>query len=239
MRGPDARARARAFPDTSWVVIRDARDARSPTRQASIARLVELYRAPVDAYLRRRWQLGASDAEDLTQEFFRSLLARDLLARVAPDRGRFRAFVKTVVDNLHRMAVRRALRAKRGGRARHVRLVEQRHGAVDRDTPERLLLRRWALGLVDDALAEMRASYTARGRLAFDIFWRHDVERPPGADLSHKALAAAFGVGEVRVNNALHRCRAHLRRLLLERARDAGDDGAHVLAELRALFARS
>jgi RNA polymerase sigma-70 factor (ECF subfamily) len=102
MRGPDARARARAFPDTSWVVIRDARDARSPTRQASIARLVELYRAPVDAYLRRRWQLGASDAEDLTQEFFRSLLARDLLARVAPDRGRFRAFVKTVVDNLHR-----------------------------------------------------------------------------------------------------------------------------------------
>jgi RNA polymerase sigma-70 factor (ECF subfamily) len=44
---------------------------------------------PVDAGTRHE------DAEDLTQEFFARLLAKDFLARADPHKGRFRSFLLT------------------------------------------------------------------------------------------------------------------------------------------------
>ena len=65
---------------------------------AGLETLCRTYWYPIYAFI-RRWGHPACDAEDLTQEFFTRLLARNDLASVDPARGKFRTFLLTVCRN--------------------------------------------------------------------------------------------------------------------------------------------
>jgi len=92
----------------------------------------------------RRCGYSPEDAQDLTQEFFARLLARDYLARADPQKGRFRSFFLAGLKNLLCDERDKAGRLKGGGGQTAISFDEQaaerRYGLepVEEMTPERL-----------------------------------------------------------------------------------------------------
>ena len=87
------RSDAAGFAATRWTLVLAAADARvSPRAHEAMEELCRLYWYPLYAYVRRRGH-EAHEAEDLTQEFFLRLLAKDFLAGVDRRKGKFRAFL--------------------------------------------------------------------------------------------------------------------------------------------------
>ena len=113
--GRPQRQQAR-FATTRWSIVLHAGQAgskSSPARDA-LARLCRTYWFPLYAHVRRRGY-SAHDAEDLTQEFFVRLLARQSIAQADPARGRFRAFILTALNHFLADEWDRARAEKRGG----------------------------------------------------------------------------------------------------------------------------
>jgi RNA polymerase sigma-70 factor (ECF subfamily) len=80
--------------------------------------LCRAYWPPLYSFLRRQGQ-SPPDAEDLVQGFLTRLLAREDLAQVGPEKGRFRTFLLTSLRNF---VIKQALRdkaLKRGGGSPH------------------------------------------------------------------------------------------------------------------------
>src|SRR5688572_3415792 len=117
--GPAPRRLAQ-FATTRWsvVVLAGKRASDTPDAAEALARLCRTYWFPLYAHVRRRG-FSAADAEDLTQEFFARLLARDSFAHANPQRGRFRTFILTSLDNFLADEWARTHALKRGG-GRHV-----------------------------------------------------------------------------------------------------------------------
>src|SRR4051812_14712716 len=88
---------AGTFTTTHWSVVVAASIPGDPAHQEALANLCRSYWLPVYAYIRRRGHKPA-DAQDLTQEFFARLLAKDWLAGIEPRGGRFRSFLLTAVS---------------------------------------------------------------------------------------------------------------------------------------------
>src|SRR5437764_5466697 len=80
------------FPTTQWTVVMSAQGAKTPDARQALERLFETYWFPIYVFIRNRVP-QAADAEDLTQEFFASLLRLGSLESVKPEEGRFRAFL--------------------------------------------------------------------------------------------------------------------------------------------------
>jgi RNA polymerase sigma-70 factor (ECF subfamily) len=93
---------------TQWTLVEAARLG----DEAAFRALVGRYRAPVVRYLAGRGLKG--EAEDLAQEVFLELHQR-VLARVQPERGRFRNLLLAVARNVALNHQRKENRLKRGG----------------------------------------------------------------------------------------------------------------------------
>src|SRR3954467_11197479 len=87
----------REFATTRWSVVLAAGNS-TPAAAEALAILCHAYWYPLYAFVRRQGHLPA-DAQDLTQEFFARLLERDDLAALAPERGRFRAWLLAVMKH--------------------------------------------------------------------------------------------------------------------------------------------
>jgi RNA polymerase sigma-70 factor (ECF subfamily) len=84
------------FPATRWSLVLTAGGEGSPEADAALERLCVSYREPVGHYL-RSLGIAAVEADDLVQGFFQSLIKRNSFARVSPDRGRFRSYLKAAL----------------------------------------------------------------------------------------------------------------------------------------------
>jgi len=95
------------FAATAWSCIEAARDPHHPKFRTAVARLITTYWRPVFHFLRAKGH-SATDAEDLTQEFFRRCLQpRSPLSRADRNKGRFRDFLRTLVKRFaHDQTVR-------------------------------------------------------------------------------------------------------------------------------------
>jgi RNA polymerase sigma-70 factor (ECF subfamily) len=211
--------RRAGFDTTHWSLILAARDDSSDARQA-LATLCEAYWYPLYAYIRRQGH-DADAARDLTQSFFLSILERQDLRQVSPERGRFRSFLLAAVRHfLLNDAVRRG-RLKRGGGQTAISLdledaeSRYRHEPVDRDTPETLFNRRWALTAVQRALHGVRDSYRQRGKgHEFDVLLPSLLGDLPHGGVEHLAEALDMKAGAVRM--AMSRLRQAFRHRLRE-----------------------
>ena len=79
-------------------------------------KLCRTYWYPLYAYVRREGY-SAADAQDLTQEFFARLLAKNYLAQVGPQKGKFRSFLLAALRHFLSDQRDRARAVKRGGGA--------------------------------------------------------------------------------------------------------------------------
>ncbi|MBU6402568.1 MAG: hypothetical protein KGS61_19795, partial [Verrucomicrobia bacterium] len=110
---------AGVFATTHWSVVLAARQEGSPQATAALEQLCGDYWYPVYAYIRRRGARPEA-AEDLTQEFFARLVAKDYLSAVRREKGRFRWFLLCAVKRFLINEREHARAAKRGGAVTHL-----------------------------------------------------------------------------------------------------------------------
>src|SRR2546422_337513 len=162
-------ANASWFATTHWSVVLAAGDTASPRVAEALEQLCRTYWYPLYAYTRRRGY-GPTEAQDLTQGFFARLLARNDLARVHPQKGRFRSFLLASPQHFLADEWDKASAEKRGGQATILSLdettAEQRYQQEPADelTPEKIFDRRWALTVLDRAQASLKAEFASDGK---------------------------------------------------------------------------
>lgn len=206
------------FATTNWTLVLAARDAPSTESRAALEALCRVYWYPIYALVRRQGH-DAEEARDLTQAYFTELLEKGYLDDYDPARGRFRAFLKTSVKHFLSKQREKAQAWKRGGRADVVSIdaqaveVRYRNEPVDRLTPEEIFERRWALTVLERALARLRREQedAERGRefARLEGFLTGEQAGP-----SYHEVAQQLGTSEGAVKTSVHRLRQRFGQLL-------------------------
>jgi RNA polymerase sigma-70 factor (ECF subfamily) len=224
-----------AFPSTLWTEILEARNRDATGFRERLDALVRRYWKPVYWTLRTRWNRSNEEAKDLTQSFFASFLEKDRLSNVGPEKGRFRTFLRVVLDNFMRNELEAAAALKRGGGAAPLPLdaLEEMPVQSPAPRPEEAFDRAWAVHVFREAMRDVEAEHRRAGReRQFRVFERHSLDREPP---TYAALAAEFGFTVHEVENALKQSRAALAKALRARVRETLADDASVEDELRVL----
>ncbi len=157
------------FETTLWSVILNAGSKENTAALAAWEKLAANYWFPVYAHVRRSVACP-EQAKDMVQEFFTTLIRRQSLAKVTPDKGRFRTFLLTSLKYFLSDQFDRAAAAKRGGE--HVTVsfdameAEERcrHEPLAEDSPDKQFDRRWAAALIERAFVQLQADQLAAGR---------------------------------------------------------------------------
>src|SRR5438067_593071 len=102
------------FALTRWSVVLAAGESESAGAKDALENLCRSYWPPLYAFVRRQGHSPA-DAQDLTQEFFARLLAKNYLGAVDPAKGRFRSFLLASMKHFLANEWDKAKAAKRGG----------------------------------------------------------------------------------------------------------------------------
>ena len=165
------RVRSSGFPTTAWTVVSRARSGVDSEAREALAFLCAAYWLPLYSFARRLGN-ASEDALDLTQGYFALLIEKDYLADVRLREGRFRAFLLTSFRHFVSKERDRARALKRGGGRAPLSIdaaeAEGRYAdePLDALDPEALFERRWALTILERAMARLRQEFAAGGRKA-------------------------------------------------------------------------
>jgi RNA polymerase sigma factor (sigma-70 family) len=213
----------------------------SPDAKAALSELSAAYYAPVFAFIRR----NAPDedaARELTQEFFSRLLARRGIDNVDPQRGRFRSFLLGAVKHFLADMRDHAHRLKRGA-GQPMETIDPGTDTspglqlpdLNAPSPERLFDRKWALTLLDRALATLAEEHKAIGKSdQFETLkpWlTGDTE-----NISRAEAARHLDLNEGAVKVAIHRLRRRFREVIKNEIGQTVNDRAQVDEELHFLL---
>jgi RNA polymerase sigma factor (sigma-70 family) len=209
---------AAVFAATHWSVVLAAGSTDSQQASAALDALCRAYWFPLYAYVRRRGH-GPHDAQDLTQEFFARLLARDFLSGVSPDKGKFRSFLLASLNNFLANEWARSQAAKRGGGQIPLSLdAEMAEGQYQIEpastlSPEKLYDRRWAVRLLEQAFAALQSEFKSEEKARLFARLKEFLEDGAGAG-DYAGAAEALGMTPNAVAVAVHRLRQRYRELV-------------------------
>src|SRR5947209_1766481 len=206
------------FQTTQWGLVMPTADQRSKTAQAALEQLCRIYWYPIYAFVRRQGQT-VENAQDLTQEFFLRVLQDNYFQVADPQRGRLRSFLLTSLKHFLINEWEKARTAKRGGAQSIFSLDEQDAEGryltepIDGMSPEKVYEKRWAVTLLEQALARLRAEYAKQNNGAM-----FDALKPfisgETAEGGYGALAQRFEMSEGSLRVAAHRLRERYREAL-------------------------
>jgi len=225
---------------TQWSQVLAARDGSDTEARRALESLCQTYWQPLYAYIRHQ---GADpeEANDLTQAYFTELLEKDFFANVDPSKGRFRAYLLATLRNFLSRDRAKSRRLKRGGGTATLSLDmeagEERYTVhpVEKMTPEDIFEHRWAVTVLDRAMArvEREASFTG-GEEQFRCLKPYLTGDLP--QLPYQQVAATLGMSEGAVKVAVHRLRKRFGRYLRLEIAETVVDPADVDAEVRHLL---
>jgi len=235
-------AQTSGFHTTRWTLVQaasgDSRGLTGDSRRA-LSTLCQMYWHPVYAFIRRNGY-DPDQSQDLTQGFFALLLEKKYLADADQKKGRFRSFLLTAVKHFLANEWDRAHALKRGGDqvAVSIDLLEAEQwympSVVEEATPESLFERRWALSILEQVLARLRAEFAAAGNA--DQFERLSLLlNRDSDDVGYEALAAQMGMSAGALRMSVHRMRRKYRRLLREEITDTVSTPDEIDDEIRFL----
>lgn len=231
---------AQRFTTTQWGLVAAAAAPTNAESRAALAELCARYWYPLYAYIRHRGYLP-SEAEDLTQAFFAMLLEKRTLKRADPSRGRFRSYLLGTLKHFLAGDTARARVAKRGGGRRPISLDagdaegRLRVDPVDRQSPDRLFDRHWALTVLNLTLTELRDQYVREGKQQlFERLQPCLAGRDP--DVTYQQLATELGMTEGAVKVAMHRLRRRYGELVRRQIAHTVPSLADIDDEIRQLF---
>jgi DNA-directed RNA polymerase specialized sigma24 family protein len=224
------------FPTTRWTLILEAKGDEGAKRRA-FDELARVYWQPLFVFLRSKG-LAPAAAQDAVQELLLTLMQRDVVEKVTPDRGRLRAYLKTAATNHLLHGYESANAQKRGAGARVVPIDEKlaERLAVDTAHPDQAFEREWAMLVMGRALEKLRAEHASGERTGpFELverFFRPGAEAAP----SYADAARQHAMSMPQLKAFLHRARVRFRELVREEVLDTVESPADADAEMGALL---
>jgi len=227
------------FATTRWSVVLHARADDPALAGEALQELCSTYWYPLYAFLRRQGRTP-EDAADLTQGFLAQLIERHSLDHFE-GRSRFRSFLLGALKNYVNSEWNHAHRQKRGGGVTFISLDDHegeeryQHEPADNVTPEKLFDRRWAMTLLDVALAKLGAecAKAAKERLFEKL---KGTLTDGDADAPYAVIGAELGMSEGSVKVAAHRLRVRYGQLLREGVKQTVTTAEDLEDEVRQLF---
>lgn len=227
------------FTTTHWSVVLNAAAGASPLADEALEKLCTAYWKPLYGYIRGRGYTEA-DAEDLTQEFFARLLAKQFLSGVHSGKGKFRCFLLASVKHFLANQWDRATALKRGGRQPLLPYdgAAEEYFAGDAQEevyPEATFDRQWALAVLEQAMRSLKQEYATAGKL--EQFERLKRFLSSGASQEdYERVAAEIGGSAGAVGVSVHRLRQRYREQLRSAIANTVSDPGELEDEMHYLF---
>jgi DNA-directed RNA polymerase specialized sigma24 family protein len=187
------------------------------------------------------------DAQDLTQGFFARLLEKGSIGAADRERGRFRTFLLTALQNYLTNEWDRANRQKRGGGQQLLSLEHHESADAgyqllppDTASPDQLYERRWAQAVLEAVLRRLRGEFDGRsGGGKFDVL--KEFLFSDRGEFSYADAAARLGLSESATKSAIYRLRQRYGQLFADeiaqtvaRPEEVDDEIRHLLSALEA-----
>jgi RNA polymerase sigma-70 factor (ECF subfamily) len=157
------------FATTHWTVVVEAGRENSPAAQVALEELCRVYWYPLYVFVRHQGAHHA-EAEDLVQGFFSRFLAKNPLAKLRKEDGRFRAFLLACLKNYLANERDRTRSKKRGGGIEHLPIdwgsADEKYRselAHTSPTPDRSFDRAWITTLLERVLSRLAQEKAAAG----------------------------------------------------------------------------
>jgi RNA polymerase sigma-70 factor (ECF subfamily) len=199
------------MPTTMWTAIFQARQA----GHQALDVLIRKYRPPVLAFVRNAG-FDETEAEDLAQEVFLTLIRDDILDKADKGRGKFRSLLLGVTRHTISTCRRHEGRVKRGGDMKRMEpeadasssfaLEELLAGPETDETFDFL----WVENLVRIGMSRLREECEREGSPYFTALFLHTNDR-----LDYPGIAQRLGASDANVKNYLHQARLKLKRHVL------------------------
>jgi RNA polymerase sigma factor (sigma-70 family) len=247
MNGHEGAGETREFVTTRWSLILSAAHfgSEEQTVRDALAELCRTYWRPIFSFVRRRGH-SIEDAQDLTQDFFVTILENNWLQHADRNRGRFRSLLLKSLQNFLINAAEKTHARKRGGGAEFISWDDWMAEVPSQLSlpaqvlkslpPERLFDLAWATTVVEHALQRLREECESKGKL-----WLFQALSPHLTDerdeVSYAKLSDELGIGDTAVKKQLHNMRQRYRSLLREEVSQTVEDPADVDDEIRYLCA--
>jgi DNA-directed RNA polymerase specialized sigma24 family protein len=232
--------RGPAFPDTLWSKVLALQNGSASEAATALAVLCQSYWYPLYFFVRVRGY-GVHDAQDLTQSFFAHLLSHDSFRTVERERGRFRTFLLTCLENFLVNEWKKRETEKRGGKVLVIPWDELDEGPLvelspsENAAPEKLYDRTWAVAIVNRVIEAVKKEYSRAGRGKHFEMLRHFL---PGAmpTMSCADAAEKLEMSRPAFDVACHRLRHRFGKVLREEVGQTVRNPADVDDELQYLL---
>jgi RNA polymerase sigma-70 factor (ECF subfamily) len=195
--------------------------------------LCQSYWQPAFQYVCNRGY-NTTDAEDLTQSFFLSLLKRPFLKNTSPELGRFRAFLLVSLKHFLQNEWRRSRALKR--RVEVGSLSDQQLESLNGvdASPDSEFDRDWALAMITRAHTRLQQEYIAAGKPGEYEALKPFLEFRDHPSQSDIAQQLGYSAGGLRI--AIHRLRKRFRTLVETEVRRTVADSSSIQAEMQYLL---
>ena len=229
------------FATTHWSMVLEAKGGGSPPADKAMEKLCRAYWPPLYAYIRSEGH-SAEEAQDLTQEFFTRLLAKNYLQHLRHQEGKFRSFLLTFVKHFLSDERDKAGAQKRGGGMTFVSLnetsIEERYLDAPENglSPDQIFDCRWAQTVMERALNRLREEYVVAGRA--ELFEQlKDIQPGEHGEASYEEIGLRLGLAEGTIASAVHRLRKRHREILRDEIAQTVARPEEIDEEIRNLLA--
>jgi RNA polymerase sigma-70 factor (ECF subfamily) len=220
------------------------RDGNTSQQRSALGTITHQYWKPVYCYLRSKGH-DSEAAKDLTQGFFTDvILGRQLVTKADPDRGRFRSFLLSAVNNYVLDCRRKTCARSRSPESGLISLEgldsADRIPEPDATRPEVAYHQAWASALLRDVLAEVEDSCRRSGQ---ETHWAVFTERVLEPIVNHSRptpyveLCDRLGISSRSRATTMHdTVRRKFQSILSDKVRQFVDTDADVQEEIRDLM---
>ena len=209
--------------------------------RAALEELCEAYWLPVYGFMRRQTN-DVHEAQDLTQGFFASLLARDALAGLHPDRGRFRSFLLAAARHFVCNEWDRQTTVIRGGNV-VLQSLDYEFGERElsrelsrEQSAEAIFERRWAVAMLDRVLNRLRIEFELAGKNNLFECLSPFLSGDQNGE-GYRSVCESLHMSPEATRVAAHRMRKRYRQILREEIAHTTATPHEVDDEIRHLFA--
>lgn len=208
------------FDQTQWSTILRAQGG----SEKALDGLLERYRQPILRHIRSVRRCDLAEAEDLAHEFILHWMKNNLLGNIAPERGRFRDYVKRCINNFLVSTYRRNSAGKRVPEGGMKSLDDTAAGPVAEELAaeapdvDAAMDRAWARQVAANARDRLESECKVRQRHRLFLQLRGFLVSEGSSEAYAKA-GLALGMNEGAVKTAVHRLRKRYAELLEEEVR--------------------